>query len=354
MPGVPTVPTMPGADERPRDPMQPQPPEQPAIPQDALGQAGGRGTLGDVAGTPPIFGDLIGFQGSRIVVLSSNATSPVTSHTAIVSGNRAIVVAPVPYRGAFKITENESPRPTTRVYFNYNYFNNVDNTIVSSGTSIGHADLHRETIGFEYAFMDGDASVGLRLPLIQLTGNSGIEDSQPGDLTAIVKYALLNDHDTGNLFSVGLVLTLPTAPGVAVQGQSVINPYVFQPFVGGIYNPSRDFFIQGFSSIIIPTDERDVTVWFNSIQVGYWIYRDCDKCATIKGIIPVAEVHVSTPFNHRGTDHADPLFYQDTVNITGGAHMVFQRCDAGLAVGIPLTGVKPYDVEVNASLNFRF
>jgi hypothetical protein len=354
MPGVPTVPTMPGADQQPRiDPTQPQLPQQPTIPTDALGQAGGRGTLGDVAGTPPIFGDLLGFQSGRLISLAPGVTPPKGAK--LISGNRAIVVAPVPYRGAFKITENDSPRPTTRIYFNYNYYDNVENAVQSSfGTSAGHADLHRETIGFEYAFLDGDASVGLRLPLIQLTGNGNIEDSQAGDLTAIFKYALLNDRDTGNLLSVGLVLTIPTAPGVAVQGESVINPWIFQPFVGGIYNFSQDFYVQGFSSLVVPTDERDVTVFFNSLSFGYWMYRNNDADAGLRAIIPVFEAHISTPFNHRGTDHADPLFYQDTVNLTGGAHFLFQRADLGIAAGVPLTGVKPYDFELNASLNFRF
>ena len=32
----------------------------------------------------------------------------------------------------------------------------------------------------------------------------------------------------------------------------------------------------GFSSLLVPSDGRDVTVWFNDIGVGYWVYRDND------------------------------------------------------------------------------
>jgi hypothetical protein len=363
MPGVPAppgVPPMPGADQTapPRVDMTqpPQLPQQPTLSSDALAQAGGRGTLGDTGGTPPIFGDLIGIQGSRVVVLAPGATLPPQQARTfrVVNGNRIIVAAPVPYRGAYKITENESPRPTTRLYFNYNFFNNVDNVDLFVGGTGHNADLHRETVGFEYAFADGDASVGLRMPFFQLAGNSAIEDSEVGDLTAVFKYAFLNDRQTGNLLSGGLVLTMPTAKGVNFDGESTIHPWVFQPFLGGIYNVTPDLYLTGFSSVVIPTDARDVTIWFNSLALGYWLYRDADPDARLRGVIPVVETHVSTPFNHRGTDHADPLFYQDTVNLTGGAHFLFNRADLGVAVGVPVTGVRPYDLEVNVLLNIRF
>jgi len=65
----------------------------------------------------------------------------------------------------FKIAKNESPRPTNRVFLTYNYFNDV---------TLGHpipdlqTDLNREVIGFEKTFLNGDASVGLRLPFFQV------------------------------------------------------------------------------------------------------------------------------------------------------------------------------------------
>jgi hypothetical protein len=364
MPGLPGVPFMPPADGQPRtEPgQQPQAPEQPTTPSDALAQAGGRGTLGDVGGSPPIFGDLIGIQASRIVVLPSGAAGGAAGGAGanlppgvrLIGGNRAIVVAPVPFRGAFKITENESPRPTTRLYFNYNFFSDVDNAALLSSGVGGAGDFHRETVGFEYAFADGDASIGMRLPFFQLTGSSAVEDSEVADLSVLFKYAFINNRDTGNLASAGMVVTMPTAKGVNIQGESTIHPWLLQPYVGYIYNVSEDLYLQGFSSLFVPTDARDVTILFNSLAVGYRLYRNQDAGARLRGVVPIVETHVSTPLNHRGTDSGDPLFYPDTVNLTGGSFFQFDRATIGIAAGIPLTGPKPYDYEINASLNIRF
>ena len=55
---------------------------------------------------------------------------------------------------AFKIADNESPRPEDRLFATYNYFNDV----------LAHpskADLHQEVVGFEKVLLNGCASVGL-------------------------------------------------------------------------------------------------------------------------------------------------------------------------------------------------
>src|SRR5262249_28822403 len=57
--------------------------------------------------------------------------------------------------GAFKIADNESPRPVDRLFATYNYYNNV-NTF--GGRDF---DVHREVFGFEKTFLDGNASFGM-------------------------------------------------------------------------------------------------------------------------------------------------------------------------------------------------
>src|SRR5262249_42867729 len=104
----------------------------------------------------------------------------------------------------------------------------------------------------------------------------------------------------------------------------------------------------------VPFDLRDVTVWFNSLSAGFWLYRDNDPNATLHGIVPVAELHLNTPLNHRGLNSADPVFYTDTLNCTVGVHLLFNNVTAGFAFGTPLTGVRPYDYEGTASLTFRW
>jgi hypothetical protein len=122
--------------------------------------------------------------------------------------------------------------------------------------------------------------------------------------------------------------------------------------VGYIYN-FGDLYFQGFSSVAVPTDFRDVTLMFNSFAVGYWMYRDNDAEAWMTGAAPTLEVHVNTPLSHRGLEGA-PVGFDDSVDLTGGVHVLFHRAVLGVALGTPLTGPKPYDLEAQANLGFHY
>src|SRR5262249_47653896 len=116
---------------------------------------------------------------------------------------------PIVSGGAFRIAENESPRPVDRVFATYNYFGNA-NTF--GGRDF---DLHREVFGFEKTFLGGDASFGLRAPVQQRTGGDGANTIDGfADLSFLFKYAFLNDAETGDVLSAGLVLTIPTGRDV--------------------------------------------------------------------------------------------------------------------------------------------
>src|SRR5262249_14126916 len=68
---------------------------------------------------------------------------------------------PVVSGGAVKIADNESPRPVDRIFLTYNFYDNL-NTF--GGRDF---DVHREVFGFEKTFLGGDASFGLRVPVLQ-------------------------------------------------------------------------------------------------------------------------------------------------------------------------------------------
>jgi len=126
---------------------------------------------------------------------------------------------------------------------------------------------------------------------------------------------------------------------------------VLQPFVGGIYNITPDLFVQGFSSLAVPTDSRDITIWYNSIGLGYWVYRG-QPTEVISGVVPTVELHFNTVLNHQN-DIIPRL--DDTANLTGGVHInLFNNAIFGVAVGVPVSGPRPYDYEVISSLNLRF
>jgi hypothetical protein len=322
----------------------------------ALAQAPEAGGLGGGGANPSMFGDLLGVSGNRVIVIRSSRVtgqqfiSP-SSPSNVFRGNTNIIVAPLPVRTAFKISEFESPRPENRVYFNYNFYDNVGRQFRLPGAPV--SDFHRETIGFEYAMGDNrDFSFGMRLPFDQLEGNRDIENTQISDLSLVAKYALYNDRSSGNLLSTGMVLTLPTGPALQVPGQSALHSTIFQPFIGFVYN-FENAYVLGFSSVAVPTDIRDITFLFNDLQIGYWLYRDNAPSTRITGIVPVFEMHVDTPLNHAGIDHA-PLASQDAFNLTTGVYVLCRRAVVGVAAGVPLVGPKPFDYELNANISFRW
>src|SRR5262249_30928577 len=122
----------------------------------------------------------------------------------------------------FKIGDNESPIPTDRVFFTYNYFNNLQGmkgftpvgVQTASSTTTGflsstvtntatvtppvyaqpnRVDVQSETFGFEKTFLSGDASFELRVPIFQSTDSQdAFNGDHWGDMTGIVKFALIN------------------------------------------------------------------------------------------------------------------------------------------------------------------
>ena len=188
------------------------------------------------------------------------------------------------------------------MFFNYNYYNNIG---TGGGLGVGDVNAHREVFGFEKTFLDGNASIGLRAPLFQTTGDSSFKRSDFGDLSVVFKYAFINDCQTGDVLSGGLVVTVPTGePGLPTLDGGSIHDVLLQPWVGGFLACDRMFF-QGFSSVVVPTDSRDVTLMLNDIGFGYYLHKgEADSFLT--AIIPVTELHVTTPLNHRGVGKPRP------------------------------------------------
>jgi hypothetical protein len=315
-----------------------------------------------------MFGDLLGLpvnflppSGTQVSFLSQ-FTPPTTTTAASTSSAAAqaqaagvsrslIAAATLPFHSSFKISENETPFPVTRAFVTYNYYNNV----VGSGFFAGGPTIqvHRELVGGEYAFMDGNASIGIRAPIFETRGGSAnSDDAQFGDLSVIFKYALWMDRQAGNVLSGGMVVTAPTGPSLPVLGQSSINPTVFQPFLAGQLK-IENLYLQNFASFVFPTDTRDVTLFFESIGVGYSIYRACDSAALLRSIIPTAEFHANIPFNHQSLA-SSPIGLPNTVDFTGGAYFQFRNAILGVAAGTPLTGPRLYNVEGIVTLNIYF
>jgi hypothetical protein len=242
---------------------------------------------------------------------------------------------PVTGFGSFKISDNGTVAPQDRVFITYNYYD-VDGL---HGTDLA---IHREVIGFEKSFLDGDASFGLRVPYSQVTGDVGSSDI--GDLSMIFKYAFYRDRETGNVISGGLVVTVPTGPDLLLPTGNTIDPTLLQPFIGYAFNFDR-FFVEGFCEIIVPTDSSLSTFIANDISFGY-------RCQNAP-IIPVLELHVNDPFNHRGSG-SDPTGFADSVILTAGVHTIFEHSSLTIGVTTPVTGPNLYSVEAVVQYNWRF
>jgi hypothetical protein len=315
---------------------QPQAAEAPAT--DSFAQAPEAGTEASASFNPQMIGDLLGFSAAiQVPITVGNSRTTRT------------VRVPISSTGSFKIADNESPRPVDRVYFGYNYFNNVNGSFRGDVSAF---DVHQELVGFEKTFCHGDASIGLRLPFTEFAGDAAVESTKIDDLSVIFKYAFYNDPRTYNVMSAGLLVTVPTGQPFNPIAGSSIHPTIFLPYTGFIYNWDR-FYAHGFLSLETSTDLRIPTIMFNDIGVGFWLYR-VQHSQLFTSIVPTVEAHVNTPLSKRGVDQ-DPVGFTDQIILTGGIHFtMFHRGTLSFGASAAVTGPQPYDLEAFAQFNYRF
>lgn len=302
----------------------------------------------------------------RTTVIGNQLGIPPLAFGRPISPSQNALPSPVlaPSVRTFKMAENESPRPLDRVYYNFNFFDRV-NTSVNERLDVDIRDIevYRNTFGIEKTCLDGNASIGLRVPINTLSSESfsvpGFDRTSTavGDLSVIFKYILCQSDDGGNLLSAGLAVTAPTGPDQFANSDAVTSFHstLLQPYVGYILSHNR-WFIQGFTAIDIPTDSEDVTVLFNDIALGYYLYQNPDGNHLVSGVVPTVEVHVNTPLNHRGAfDFEDLAGTPDIVTLTFGTHVQLKD-HAVLTVGFitPITGPRPFDYEATVQFNWYF
>ena len=273
----------------------------------------------------------------------------------------------VPSVRGLKVSENQSPRPQDRVFFTFDYFSNVNGALnLKLGAPVSDILVYRYIFGFEKTFDNGNASIGVRLPLDQLTANTrvpavykqiGGTSTALDDMNIFSKFILRQNPQTGSLISVGLSIT-PTTGGGNFAGAKFIqyiNTTEIQPFVAYIWNRGN-FYIQGFSAFEFPVNPNQVTEMYNDIGMGYFVYRANDPRQLLTAVAPTFEVHVNSPLNHRGFDNPNELAgTPDVVNLTYGLNVEFDR-NSLLTFGFvtPVTGPRPFDYEAVLLFNFRF
>ncbi len=194
----------------------------------------------------------------------------------------------------FKLSENMSPRPQDRIFFNFNYYNGLNNTINLKDLSpITRMKAYIYNFGVEKTFNNGMGSIGLRLPLDNLTADSFDNvistptSTSLGNLSVFGKYILAQNPRTGSLISALFAITPPTGPGRFAGAQYVfpLNSTYFQPAIGYIYNYNR-WYLQGFSGFSFSANPNDVSIVYNDIAIGYFLIRNNDPHAFVTALAP--------------------------------------------------------------------
>lgn len=266
------------------------------------------------------------------------------------------------YFTSLKIADNQSPRPQDRVFFSFNFFDDVNKSLNERvGSPVSNLRIFHYLFGFEKTFLDRKASIGMRLPFNVLTLNSNFRglpnnSSAMGNLSIFGKY-ILAENQNGDLFSVGMNVTAPTGPAAFAGNRFYTNLHTtdLQPFVGFI-KMYGDLYFQGFSSINVPLDKRGATLWFNDLAVGYFLKRSLpEEDQFISAIAPTFEAHLTTPLNHRGFDVNDVASMADTLNLTFGLNTeIMHRGVITAGYATPVTGPRPFSGELIVQLNVRF
>jgi len=262
-----------------------------------------------------------------------------------------------------KISDNQSPVPQDRFFYSFNYFDNLNASVDRNiGSPVQNLQVYHQLFGIEKTFLDGNASIGFRVPLNTISFKStanvaglGGSSTSAGDLSIFLKYVLYNNKQ-GSLISTGLQVTAPTGPGSfgGSKYYSYFRDTNIQPFVGYLWTRDR-FYFQGFSSIAVPTTSQDVTLLFNDVSIGYYAYRSADANRFLTAIVPTAEAHLNTPLNHRGFSSTDLASTPDILDLTFGTNIEFhRRAILSAAYVTPVTGPKPFNAELVLLLNIRF
>ena len=264
----------------------------------------------------------------------------------------------------FKIADNQSPRPQDRIYFNFNYFNNLGDSINSQyGSPATQMKAYVYTFGVEKTFHDGMGSVGLRLPIDNLTANTyGNIYSVPtstalGNLTIYAKYLLAQNLRTGSLVSACWAITPQTATS-RFAGAPYLTPLTttyFQACIAFIYNYNR-WYIQGFTGFNFAINPNDVTLFYEDVGVGYYVYRNPDPEGWLTAVAPTLEVHVDSPLNHRDWfNRSDRAGSPDNVDLTFALNFRIRNSAVLSAAFVtPVAAPRPFDSEAVLMLNIFF
>ncbi|MCA8986216.1 MAG: hypothetical protein KDA78_01150 [Planctomycetaceae bacterium] len=268
--------------------------------------------------------------------------------------------------GRTKVSEWNSARPTDRIFFNYDYYDNVQYGF--------DMDVDRMMIGFEKASKSGRSSIMVRVPFAATQSTSIApadttnSDVELGSVDITYKYLL---YDGCNFdFSMGVLAGYPTNSDL-ITGSVVVDNESIQitPFMAGLYDRDR-LFVQTFAAVAIDATgspvrfvgvpigrHREQQVLDLDLQVGYWLFKN--NC-TGGGVAPFVELHYSTPISSRddtynfipGVEQRD---FDELVMGTGIQFVSYRHFSGAVAINLPLVDSldRSADYQVGCRLEYR-
>lgn len=322
------------------------PPPAPDMSNQPFGSlSAGQGILTAQADVPAFLGDFFGGSGlSGTGPLFSSYGSGSIDGGQDISGQAFSALSG--NAGLLKLAEATSPLPRDRVFFSYNYFDNV--ALNPRGVNV-----NRITPGVEKTFFDGNASVELRVPMAwtlrstisspaELNSNGG--DFELGNVTLFSKFVLAQSENM--VLTGGLGVALPTADDIRLNDGDTEVVHIrndavhLLPFVGGVYTPSDRWFSQGLLQIDVATQGQRTTIgganagrlneptfMFLSLGTGYWMYRSDSENSWLTGLAPIVEVHLNQTLQELDSVSDDA---GNTVGQVNGGHITTVNTVIGL------------------------
>ena len=300
--------------QSPTTTQQPNTPRRPVAPSNQFATNSANRTLGGAGGPGPkstyMMGDFF-FSNGQLFVPNPQGIG------------KDIIIGELPGSGGsrrVKISENNSPIPRDRVFFNYNHFHNAIR--VRSNTPYD-MNVDRYTPGFEKTFWDGMASVELRTPIaisqnpdLNLLSVGPDRETMFGNMTVATK--LLLWQDDLDAVAVGMGINLPTGPDTRIlqannqpPALTIFNESVhLMPYIGVLRTPTDRTFIHAYVQVDVDAngngvfdqfgnkggDLNDQTLFYADLAMGYWMYR-APEAYLVTGIAPTIEFHYTTSLN---------------------------------------------------------
>jgi len=358
-----------------------QPVEMAQQPQQTFTSSANNFTSASNTFAPNMIGDLLG--GPAVPVQYDFFGSPYTFGV----GSAGSLVA-----GRIKLSDNNSPLPRDRVFFDYSYFHNVP--LASGGINVS-----RFVPGFEKTFFDGMASVDVRLPMlytlndeVTVLGSNVSSDhgTEFGDLATTFKL-LLWESDVWAV-SGGMGISAPTSDDLLVRQEGLgpllrigSNSVHLTPYIAALATPNDLFFVQSFLQLDVDTNGdrvytrntltgeldfagryREQTYLYFDVATGVWLYRN-DYTRGLSGVAAIFEVHYTQSLENLDVVSSSTSDVQLGANVPGADNNfsllnftvgLTAVCGYGktttIGYAFPVTGDQVFDGEIRAFINWYF